>query len=350
MITLGRDRKFSVMMTFSVHISSSPFLFLACLILSVIPLAVCPPISPRDVTPIQDSADIWAQVIANVAPLVALVGERNAKEYMRTASSWHQFLLLATAPLGILSIMVSALCLTGSGFLRRLVGRNSERRSEALVELTPLSVAPATSVYTSRAVEIEPSYAKDRVAFVCGHTKTILDANGAVDGFKELIDHRAGKLEEDKDREIVLTVWHSSLSLEQVAQLAVSFSQERSKKPYSWFDNLSSASLSFRTTGVSPTQIASDVKSRTWLFYQWKDVVVAFGFLALLVRIQVINFHKNDSSSNFWMSVFGYLGVAVFTFGLLLMIKGEVVAEPELLPSVFKDAFWTFSDSRHAEH
>ena len=338
------------MITFPIHNYFSAFFFLICLILSVIPVAVCPPISPRDVTPIQDSADTWANVIANVAPLMALVGERNAKEHMRTASSWHQFLLLATAPLGILSIMVSALRLTGSGFLRRLVGRNSERRSEALVELTPLSVAPATSVYTSRAVEIEPSYAKDRVAFVCGHTKTISDANEALEGFKELIDHGAGKLEEDKDREIVLAVWHSSLSLEEVAKVAISLSQERSKKPYTCFDALSSASLSFRTTGVSPTQIASDVKSRTWLFYQWKDVAAASGFLALLIGIQVINFRKIGSPSIFWMGVCGYLGVAVFTLGLLLMIKGEVVAEPEVLPSIFKDAYWTFSDSRHAEH
>lgn len=287
------------MMAFPVLLYSSAFLSLACVILSVIPIAVCPPISLQDVMPVQDSADTWASVIANVAPLMALVGERNAKEYMRTASSWHQFSLLAAAPLGILSIMVSALRLTGSDFLRRLVGRNSERRSEALVELTPLSVKPATSVYTSRAIEIEPLYAKDRVAFVCGHTKTILDANKAVDGFKELMNHGAGKLEEDKDREIVLTVWHSSLSLEEVAQLAVSLSQDGSKKPYACFDNLSSASLSFRTTGVSPTQIASDVKSRTWLFYQWKDVVAASGFLALLIGIQVINFRKNSSPSIF---------------------------------------------------
>lgn len=50
------------------------------------------------------------------------------------------------------------------------------------------------------------------------------------------------------------------------------------------------------------------------------------------------------------MGVSGYLGVVAFTFGLLLMIKGEVVAEPEFLPSLFTDAYWTFSDSRHAEH
>lgn len=223
-------KRLSVMMPLTIYLNPNAFFPLVYLILSTIPLAVCPPISENG-APIQNSADTWATVIANVAPLMALVGERNAKEHMRTASSWHQFLLLATAPLGILSIMVSALRLTGSGFLRRLVGRNSERRSEALVELTPLSVAPASSVYTPRAVEIEPFQAKDRLAFVCGHVKAIPDANKAVDSFKELMDHGAGKIEEDKDREIVLTVWHSSLSLEEAAELAISFTKDDRQQP-----------------------------------------------------------------------------------------------------------------------
>lgn len=333
-------------------IYSPTFLPLAFLILStgIISLVVCPPISSRDLAPIRESADTWASVIANVAPLIALVGERNAKEHMRTASSWHQLLLLATAPLGILSIMVSALRLTGSAFLRRLVGRDSERRSEAMVELTPLSVAPATSVYTPRAIEIEPFHAKDRIAFVCGHVKAVSNANEAVDGFQELMTQNAGKLEEDKDREIVLAVWHSSLALEDVAKLAEFFSQANSKPRSASFDGLASASLSYRTTGVSPTQIASEAKSRTWLFHQLQDLAAASGFLALIIGIQIIYYVKKGSHPIFWMGIFGYLGVTAFTFGLLLMIKGEVIAEPEFLPPLFKGAYWTFSDSRHAEH
>jgi len=42
---------------------------------------------PNNNTPFGQSSDTWAQVVANVAPLMALVGERNAKEYMRNASS-----------------------------------------------------------------------------------------------------------------------------------------------------------------------------------------------------------------------------------------------------------------------
>jgi hypothetical protein len=107
------------------------------------------PIDTQSLDPAQQSTDVWASVIANVAPLVALLGEKNAKEYMRTIYVWHQLLLLSCAPLGILAITVSSIRLSGPPFLKRLVGQDSERRSEALIEVTPLSVRPATSVHTS---------------------------------------------------------------------------------------------------------------------------------------------------------------------------------------------------------
>ncbi|MCJ1348474.1 hypothetical protein MMC31_006706, partial [Peltigera leucophlebia] len=126
------------------------FLYLA---FSNVNLVLGHPIHPRDTSAVGQSGDVWASVVANVSPLMVLVGERNSKEHVRTASSWHQFMPLATAPLVILSILVGTIRLSGSGFLRRLFGRDAERRSATIVELTPLSVAPVTSAYTSRAVE-----------------------------------------------------------------------------------------------------------------------------------------------------------------------------------------------------
>lgn len=319
------------------------------LTLSNLPLAICYPLSSRSTPPIQQPGDVWAGVIANVAPLVALVGERNAKEHMRTASSWNQLVPLATAPIGILAIMVSAIRLSGSGFLRRLVGRDSERRSEVLVELTPLSVAPATSVFTCRAIEIEPSHTKDRVAFVCGHVKAISKANSAVDAFRILIAYQAVNLKEDRDTETILTIWNSSLTLDQVALLASSFSSSThiTAENSTCFDESALASLSYRTTGISPTQTATDVTSCTGLVSQLTDVLIALGFAFLFTGIQVLNFvYLKGSASTFWFGVFGYLGVAAFTFALLLIIKSEVVAENQSLPSLFKDAYWRLASCR----
>jgi hypothetical protein len=319
------------------------------LFLSYAGLAQCYPTQKSGLSPIQQSSDAWAQVIANVAPLMTLVGERNAKEYMRTASSWCQLLTLATAPLGVLSIMVSAIRLSGPGFLRRLVGRDSERRSEALVELTSLSVAPATSVYTPRAVEIEPAYSKDRVAFVCAHVQEVQETSKAASAFRELLSRGSASLEQDK--EAVLAIWRSSLGLSQVAELADFLATTTSDGHLPQPEPSAVASLSYRTTSISPAQTATHSKTRSYARSQLRDLLAATFFALLMIGIQVLGFlHGSATRATFWMGIVGYLGVVSFTSALLVVIKGEVVAEADILPSVFQDAFWTFSDSRHAEH
>ena len=131
--------------------------------------------------------------------------------------------------------------------------------------LTRLSVAAATSVYTPRAVEIEPFYSRDRAAFVCGHVTTIADVKEAVDGYRQLLRHRLENGDEDRDAEIVLAIWNSTLDIAQVAALAESFTQEWSEGVLPLFGFSTSASLSYRTTGVSPTQTGTSTGSHIWL-------------------------------------------------------------------------------------
>jgi hypothetical protein len=50
------------------------------------------------------------------------------------------------------------------------------------------------------------------------------------------------------------------------------------------------------------------------------------------------------------MAIVGYMTVVGFTVGLLAVVKSEIIAECETLPAVFENAYWTFSDSCHAEH
>jgi hypothetical protein len=70
-----------------------------------------------------------------------------------------------------------------------------------------------------------------------------------------------------------------------------------------------------------------------------------------MIGIQILSLkYGTDDGRTFWMGVFGYLGIVIFTFGLLLMVQHEVIIEEKILPDQFKDAVWTFSDSRHAEH
>jgi hypothetical protein len=220
------------------------------LILAFARLAASAPVDPN--SPAQQSTDVWASVIANVAPLMALVGERNAKEFMRTISTWHQLLLLSCAPLGILAILVSSIRLSGPGFLKRLVGRDSERRSEALVEVTPLSVRPATSVYTPRAVEIETTFNKTGVAFIGGHVRQT-DSRQAINAFKHILESHVGTIDEDKDMEAVLAIWSETPSLDNSAAL-VEFAANPDADVPTIRPVDANAAVSYRTTGISPTQ------------------------------------------------------------------------------------------------
>jgi hypothetical protein len=322
---------------------------LRCIVLNV-NVVFSAPINSQTSAPVQQSNDVWALVVANVAPLMALIGERNAKEFMRTTTTWHQQLPLSAAPLGILSIMVSAIRLSGPGFLRRLVGRDSERRSEALVELTPLSVKPATSVYTPRAVEIETTYKKDDVAFICGHVRD-LSCQEAVMSFQHILHQHQGGFDQDKDMETVLVLWTRGLPIEKVAELADFITAGEGQQLPITFPTSSTAALSYRTTGISPTQTGTDFGYTIRSFHVLRDIFAFILGASLMVGVQTLGLKFGGvSRQTFYMGMAGYWTIVVFTFSLLLMIKGEVVAEKEILPHAFDKAIWTFSDSRHSEH
>lgn len=207
--------------------------------------------------PIALSSDVWATVITNVAPIMTLFGERNAKEFLRLSSSHDQLFLMATAPFGILSLMICAIRLSGPRILRRLTGRELDPKSEALVELTPLSVAPATSMYTPKAVEIKPSEQRDEVAFICAHIKQTDHVHEALASFKHILRSRANKAKNDGDDsassdqeeyEIVLGIKGSRLNTDDTMKLVSSIIHEGTEIEKSLTERVRSTSLSFRTT------------------------------------------------------------------------------------------------------
>jgi hypothetical protein len=89
----------------------------------------------------------------------------------------------------------------------------------ALFYVTPLGVFSVTSVYTPRGVEIDPFYSK-KVAFVCGHVRRVNDIAPAIVAFRELLRQSAESLQVDRDAELALAIWHGSLQLEEVVDLA----------------------------------------------------------------------------------------------------------------------------------
>ena len=306
-------------------------------------------------SPITDSSSVWATLIVNIAPWMGLVGDRNAKEFLRVSSSWDQFLLMAAAPLGLFSILTSSIRLSGYSFLRRVVGRESELRSEALAELTPLSVAPATSVYSTHAVEIASSEQKDRVAYICAHIRQSQAVEETLLAFKQLLVTRRPQTD-DRDSEIVLALKDNRMSLEATAELISCLIEKTAMEIEQTHGNITSASLSFRINGISPSQTAP-YESRYFEISQCLNVLVSVTFSVVMCGLQILAYLISQPRAagqarlqTLAMGLVGCIGITLFTFLLLLVIKEETIREPLKLSKVFQNAVWTFSDARHTGH
>lgn len=67
--------------------------------------------------------------------LLALFGERVTTQFMSQALGWADNIIIAMVPLGIVTIIVSAIRVGGPVWLKAIVGRAMENRAAAEVEL-----------------------------------------------------------------------------------------------------------------------------------------------------------------------------------------------------------------------
>lgn len=103
----------------------------------IMPLSVCgnplPTLYRRTIDP---SSDAWSDTIAGIGPLILLVGEQSTKQLLCTVTGVANAFSLATAPLGLLTIVTSLLRLCGMERLRAFIGHDLEARTVAAVEMT----------------------------------------------------------------------------------------------------------------------------------------------------------------------------------------------------------------------
>jgi hypothetical protein len=60
---------------------------------------------------------------SDLAPLLTLFGEQVTKQLLSMSLGWADHILLAVGPLGIITVMVSAIRVSRVSFLRTLIGR-----------------------------------------------------------------------------------------------------------------------------------------------------------------------------------------------------------------------------------
>ncbi|RSM09365.1 hypothetical protein CEP52_004221 [Fusarium oligoseptatum] len=79
--------------------------------------------------------DFANNLFSDLGPLLALFGERVTTQFLSQATGWADSILLAMAPLGIITIIVSAIRVSGPPILKAIIGRARESRAVAEAEL-----------------------------------------------------------------------------------------------------------------------------------------------------------------------------------------------------------------------
>ncbi|KAF4449004.1 ankyrin repeat protein [Fusarium austroafricanum] len=83
-----------------------------------------------------DSGDDFSNnLFSDLAPLLALFGERVTMQFLSQSLGWADCIILAMAPLGVITTIVSAIRVEGPPWLKAIIGRSRENRSVAEMEL-----------------------------------------------------------------------------------------------------------------------------------------------------------------------------------------------------------------------
>ncbi|RYP39999.1 hypothetical protein DL767_001933 [Monosporascus sp. MG133] len=79
--------------------------------------------------------DFSNNLFSDLAPLLALFGERVTTQFMSQSMGWADNIILAMAPLGVITAIVGAIRVGGPSWLKAIIGRARENRAVAESEL-----------------------------------------------------------------------------------------------------------------------------------------------------------------------------------------------------------------------
>lgn len=79
--------------------------------------------------------DFSNNLVSDLAPILALFGEKVAKQFMSQSMGWADNVMFAMAPLGIITAIVAAIRVGGPTWLKAIIGRARENNAAAEVEL-----------------------------------------------------------------------------------------------------------------------------------------------------------------------------------------------------------------------
>ncbi|TID07402.1 hypothetical protein CH35J_001039 [Colletotrichum higginsianum] len=96
--------------------------------------------------------DFSNNLFSDLAPLLALFGERVTMQFMSQSLGWADCIALAMAPLGVITIIVSAIRVGGPMRLKAIIGRAKENTSVAEMELMSSTSREVCEMYNGESI------------------------------------------------------------------------------------------------------------------------------------------------------------------------------------------------------
>lgn len=107
---------------------------------------------PWRVTALPDAMDTISNLFSDLGPLIALFGEQVSKQFLAQSLGRADSFLYAMVPLGIITGIVSAIRMKGPSWLRAVIGRSSESKTIAALELTSATSTDICELWDGQSV------------------------------------------------------------------------------------------------------------------------------------------------------------------------------------------------------
>ncbi|KAF8464871.1 hypothetical protein BDZ91DRAFT_729048 [Kalaharituber pfeilii] len=146
---------------------------------------------------IGSSSDTWATLVANIAPLLILLGEKHVKAYFKVMCQPSHYLLYAAGPIGLITAITTLIRLNGTRTLKRLIGRQFETRAEVLADVTSVS-AGDVSFQLDEAAGLEQTIMLDkdkRAFFYLQGAKNMINNQELMEWWMQFAEEVTGSLQ-----------------------------------------------------------------------------------------------------------------------------------------------------------
>jgi len=99
-----------------------------------------------------NGADFSNNLFSDLGPVLALLGDQVAKQFMSQSMTWLEDLIFAMAPLGIIAAIISAVRVGGPTWLKAIVGRARESKAAAEIELMSSTSHEVCELWNGQAI------------------------------------------------------------------------------------------------------------------------------------------------------------------------------------------------------